>query len=91
MMEGALGARGLVARPLDPQLQGAIAVSLARRDLIGRRQRQRDLLGRKRVEQTRGYQPINHLGGDRTTPRRRNVVATAVRAVIVRLAAVIHG
>ena len=50
MMECAFRPCGFVARALDPQFQGAIVISLARRDLVGCCQRQRNLLRRKHLD-----------------------------------------
>ena len=90
-MERAFCARGFVAGALDPQLQGAIAVAPARRDLVGRGQRQRDLFGREHLEQTRANLSIDYLSHNRTTLRCSNVVGAAARAIVDRLAATIHG
>jgi hypothetical protein len=50
MMEGTFGSRDFVARALDAELQGAVVIDFACRDLVGRCQRQRDLLRRKHLE-----------------------------------------
>lgn len=61
MMECALCPRSFVARPLDSQLQGSIVIGLACRDLVGCRQRQRNLLGRKHLDQTLAHHCIDDL------------------------------
>jgi hypothetical protein len=74
LVECALGARGVVAGALDPQLERAAGPAAALGDLVGGGERGRDLLRCHRLEQPVGDERVDDARLTRPAAGRRDVV-----------------
>ena len=74
---------GLIAGALDAQLDRAGRARAAVGDLVGGRERERDLLRRERLEQPAGDQLVDDGGLDRPAAGCRDVVGARVGALVV--------
>ena len=91
LAEGPLSAVGFVACPLDGQLGGAAGALVLAGDLVGGGQRERDLLGRERVQQHPGDGVVEGRRGDSPAAGRLLPVAAGVALVAGPVAALVVG
>ena len=90
LVEGAFGARGVVAGPLDAQLDRAGRSRAPVGDRVGGLERERDLLGRDGSQQPLGDGPFDHRAHHAATARRAGAVGAGVAAVVAAVGAAVQ-